>query len=190
MRRGRAVRMGIGLLAFGGAACAGERAPEPRPGAPAATVEGQVVRKGGGTLVLRAPGQREVELRVLDGVDVTVGEVHLSPGAIRPGAEVRASYEVVNGAPTAVAVHVLDEGGAWMSAGSDMHRGLSPDLGGSAPPHPAQDRLGGSDQGPAATSGGGEHSGGAAGGGIHGPNAVERPGPPPPDATWAPRDRR
>jgi hypothetical protein len=194
--RGRdAVRIGLvgAAVAVG---CGGERrsAAEGTAGAnaPTSVVEGRVTRASGRSLVVEAPGQAELELRVRDGVEVTFGEWHLSPGAVRPGTEVRASYAVRDGTPTVVAIDVVREGGAWMGAGSDLHRGVSPDLGASAPAHPAQDRLGGSDQGPAATSGGGERSGGAAGGGIHGPDEGGGASPPllPPEPSGARQEPR
>jgi hypothetical protein len=178
--RGRgAVRIGLVAAALA-AGCGEERRTEAEgaEGGPVSVVEGQVLRAPGRTLVVRAPGQEPLELRLRDGVEVTFGSVHLSPGAVRPGTDVRASYAVRDGTPTVVAIDVVREGGAWMSGGSFLHRGVSPDLGGSAPPHPAQDRTGSSDRGPAATSGGGERSGGAAGGGIHGPDEGGGASPP------------
>jgi hypothetical protein len=172
----------IAALAAG---CGEDQRSAPRAEDAALTrVEGRVTRTSGRTLVLRAPGREELELRVPDGTEVTFGEVHLTRGAVRPGSDVRASYAVRDGTPTAVAIDVVREGGAWMSAGSEMREGVSPDFGGSVPAHRWEGRAGANDHGPAATSGGGDRSGGAAGGGIHGPERIQIPRPPLP----APRD--
>lgn len=176
----RAVAIGVCGAALA-LACGGRGAPE-RAGARGSerTIEGRVLRSDGGRLVVRPPGAEALPLRVPEAAEVTVGGVGLSAAHVRPGAEVRARYEVRGDEAVAIAVDVVKPGGAYMTRGSEWHPGLAPEEGGAAPSQPAgggeEDRRGGSAAGPASQAtapGGGAHGG--QGGGLYGPDRGDTP---------------
>ncbi len=68
------------------------------------TVQGKAVTAGKDELLLRAPDQGDLRLKANDSTTVTVDGKSASLDDIRPGEDVRASYQVVDGQPIALVV--------------------------------------------------------------------------------------
>jgi hypothetical protein len=114
------------------AACGDRGAPARQdvgPGAGRHEIAGTVARAGGDAVVIRPTNQPEVTLRVNPSTSVTFDGQPASAAKLEEGAEVRASYEVRDGGPTAVRIEAHSAGTARMSRGSDMSRTGDPSLG-------------------------------------------------------------
>lgn len=71
---------------------------------------GQVVQASGNQIILRSPeSQQELALAVTDSTSVQVAGRHASVGQVAAGSDVRASYQLVAGKPTALRSEVTSQ---------------------------------------------------------------------------------
>jgi len=68
------------------------------------TVQGKAVTAGKDELLVRAPDQGDLRLKTNDSTTVTVDGKSASLDEIKPGEDVRASYQVVDGQPIALVI--------------------------------------------------------------------------------------
>jgi hypothetical protein len=102
----RLIPLGVLVLLAGGA-LGGEppaQATRQEVRGQCATVTGSVAAVGPDLVVIRGAGSQPVPLEVGPDVRVTVGGRPASRDALTPGMEVRATYEVLDGQPTAVSL--------------------------------------------------------------------------------------
>src|SRR5205807_671224 len=72
----------------------------------AKNVRGQALSASKDELVVRSSDQGDLRLKLNDSTAVTVDGQLGSPDQIKPGQDVRASYQVIDGQPTAVKIDV------------------------------------------------------------------------------------
>jgi hypothetical protein len=68
------------------------------------SVQGKAVSASNGEILVRAPGQGDLRLKANDSTAVIVDGKTASLDQIRPGEDVRASYQVIDGQPVALSI--------------------------------------------------------------------------------------
>src|SRR5258705_2858553 len=76
------------------------------------SAQGKVVRAGNGQLELRTPDLGLLNLQVSDATAVTLNGQTSSMSQVRPGSDVRASYQLVDGQAKALKIDVTSKGSA------------------------------------------------------------------------------
>jgi hypothetical protein len=69
-------------------------------------IQGKVTSASSDELTVMAPGQGDVRLKLNDSTAITIDGRQGSANQIQPGSDVRASYRLIDGTPTAMRVQV------------------------------------------------------------------------------------
>ena len=72
----------------------------------AKNIEGKVTAATSDELTVLSPGEGDVRLKLNDSTAITIDGQQGSANQIQPGADVRASYQLIGGTPTAIRVRV------------------------------------------------------------------------------------
>lgn len=92
----------------------------------AKTVRGQALSASKDELVLRSSDQGDLRLKLNDSTAVTVDGKLGSPDQIRPGGDVRASYQVIDGQPVALSIEARSKTSSSTSDQSNQSTAPNP----------------------------------------------------------------